>query len=256
VLVIASTLFSACIGYAQTQINAGPDADWAAALDWMRSNTPEPMGDPAAWSKRWPAPAPATRFVYPPSACGILVEWDKGWFVSGSARRIPSANGEVDGAIDTSRFLLETDPNDALQNLRSNGMRYVAIGPGQISTELPSIARMGAHDLGRYARIFYLQAPGQPKVRLNVFLPAFYRSMAARLYLYDGQRVEAKKGIRVFLTSLAGSASAAVEPVVQSVREFPSEKDAEKWIDEHPLESATPGSDDPTTTCVDLDEIP
>jgi len=243
-------------GFAQLRTSMGPDSDWWAALDWLRGNTPEPMGDPLAWSRWWPRPAPEVAFAYPPSAYSILTTWDKGWFITGLARRIPASNGEQNGAADVARFLSETDPEEALRNIRQLGARYVMLGPRQVTVEFPSLIRTAGRDLDRYSRIFDLPLPGGKPAPTRFFFPAFYRSMAARLYLFDGRRVDTSQGVVVLLTQPAPSAEGAPNETIQSVRRFASQKQAEEWMAQHPFESAHLASADPASSCVDLEELP
>jgi hypothetical protein len=91
------------------------------------------------------------------------------------------------------RFLTGATPDDAVRTIRKSGAKYVAI-------ELPSLVALSGRQIDRYSRVFYLSA-GTQYVRIRVYLPAFYRSMAARLYLFDGRRIETAQGVRVFLTA-------------------------------------------------------
>jgi hypothetical protein len=257
ILISIAMAIAVPIGFAQTHPGQGPDPDWWAALNWMRWNTPEPMGDALAWYRWWPRLAPGSGFDYPDSAYGIIALWDKGWWISGIARRIPAANGGENGAVETSRFLTETHPEDALRNIRLLGARYVAIGPGSITFELPSLAAMAGRQIDQYSRVFYVPDPGGESIRIRVYLPAFFRSMAARLYVFDGRRIETTaKGVRVFLTAPALSKSGLYEETIRSIRNFASEREAEQWMALHPSETANLASADPASSCVDLDEIP
>jgi hypothetical protein len=242
-------------GIAQTRRSQGPDADWAAALEWMRVNTPEPLGESAAWYREWPPIGKATRFPYPNTAYSVLASWDKGWWIAGIAHRIPTANGEANGLVYTSRILTETDPDAALRNMREIGARYVVVGSRQITSELPALITMSDRDPGQYSRIVYLPAPGAKRVPLRVFLPAYYRSIAARLYLFGGERVQAQT-VRVFVTTPLATASGASEETIQLVRTFGTEGDAERWMHQQPLASAFLAGDDPARSCVDLEELP
>jgi asparagine N-glycosylation enzyme membrane subunit Stt3 len=255
ILIVLGLAISLPIGFAQTNIGQGPDPDWSAALNWMRWNTPEPMGDARAWYRWWPRLAPGSAFAYPGSAYSILTVWDKGWWIDSISRRIPSANGEQAGAADMARFLTAATPDDALRTMKESGAKYAAIGPGSITFDLPSLVTLAGRQIDQYSHVFYMPVGGQ-RVRIRVYLPAFYRSMAARLYLFDGRRIETTQGVRVFLTTPFLSPSGANEETIQSVRTFASEKEAEGWMALHPYETVTLGSADATVSCVDLEEIP
>jgi asparagine N-glycosylation enzyme membrane subunit Stt3 len=257
IVVLAGMAVSVPIGLAQTRSGQGPDPDWWAALHWMRWNTPEPFGDPLAWYQWSSRLRPGTSFAYPISAYGIIAPWDKGWWIDGIARRIPASNGTQNGAFETSRFLTETNPGDAIENMRRNGDKYAAIGPGPVSFELPALVAMAGRRIDDYSRLFYMQVPGGQRIRVRVYLPAFYRSMAARLYLLDGRRIDTgTQGVQVFLTMPVRANSGVYEETIQSVRKFASEKEAGQWMALHPYETANLASMDATVSCVDLEETP
>jgi asparagine N-glycosylation enzyme membrane subunit Stt3 len=240
-------------GVIQMRAGLGPDPDWWAALDWIRWNTPEPMGDPLAWYRRFPRLDGGATFAYPSTAYGVIAPWDKGWWVSGISRRIPAANGEQDGAVEVAKFLMETHPEEASRTARRRGAKYIAIGPGQVTSELPMILKTAGQNIDEYSRLFYVPVPGGQRVKARFYLPAFYRSMAARLYLFDGGRIQTTKGVMVLTTA----PSQGTDPdTVQTVRQFPSDKEAEQWMAQHQNETVTLASADPTASCVDLEEIP
>jgi hypothetical protein len=118
---------------------------------------------------------------------------------------------------------------------------------------LPMILKTTGRAIDEYSRLFYVPVPGGQRVPARFYLPAFYRSMAARLYLFDGRRIETTKGVLVLLTTPSRDGN---EETVQSVRPFPSEKEAEQWMAQHPFETAHLASADVTASCVDLEEIP
>jgi asparagine N-glycosylation enzyme membrane subunit Stt3 len=243
------------IGFAQTHDQQGPDPDWSDALAWMRWHTPEPMGDSLAWYRWWPRLKPGASFAYPDTAYGVVAPWDKGWWVDAIARRIPIANGSLLGAMETSRFLAATVPEDALRDIRGMGAKYVALGPGPITFELPSILALAGAPLDQYSRLFYVPVTGTRSAPVRVYFPAFYRLMAARLYLFDGQRVETTRGVQVFLTAAVAVGSGKYEETIEAVRKFASEAEAEEWMVLHPTETAHLASADATVSCVDLEEI-
>jgi dolichyl-phosphooligosaccharide-protein glycotransferase len=257
ILLLAGMAVSLPIGFAQTHPGQGPDADWWAALNWMRWNTPEPLGDPLAWYRWSPKLGQGTVFSYPSSAYGVIALWDKGWWINGMARRIPASNGGQRGAFETSLFLTDTNPGDALAVMRKIHARYAAIGPGSITFELPSLVALAGRRIDEYSRIFQVQGPGGKRTRVRVYLPDFYRSMAARLYLFGGHRIDTlTHGVEVFLTTPELVKPGEYEETIQSVRNFPSEYEAEQWMAQHPNETANLASADATVSCVDLEEIP
>ena len=64
ILMAGAAAIASPIGFAQTHPGQGPDPDWQAALDWLRWNTPEPLGDALAWYRWWPHLDFGVRFAF------------------------------------------------------------------------------------------------------------------------------------------------------------------------------------------------
>ncbi|HEY1337814.1 MAG TPA: STT3 domain-containing protein [Bryobacteraceae bacterium] len=233
--------------------NFAPDADWRAALAWLRNRTPEPMGDARAWYAPYPRLPDGGRFAYPGQAYGVGVWWTYGYWLEFLGRRIPSANGTQAGAVETAQFLSDPLPQSAVESMRRLELRYVVIDP---SLPLFDMAG-GSHFVailswaGRlrddYFRVFYTAAENglHPVV---VYLPDYYRSLAVRLYLYDGRAVEPKNETFVFSTSGA-------PPIIRWNRRFETQSAAEAFVLTHPAERLTLGGVSPAATCVALEPV-
>ena len=135
ILILLGMAITIPVGVGQIGISGGPDPDWWDAMDWLRANTPEPMGEASAWYRLWPAVRPGQGFRYPDSAYSIIVPWDKGSWVTAIARRIPAANGAADSAPETARFLTDTLPEEAARDaarmgrdMRSRTRRRLRLG--------------------------------------------------------------------------------------------------------------------------------
>ena len=235
--------------------DGGLDKDWLAALNWLSRNTPEPMGDPAAWSQLWPAPA-GGKFSYPPSAYGVLTWWEFGDQVNAFAHRIPNTNGTQAQASPVAQFLTETDPDQARSLLAQTGTRYVMLNPDLLTSDWPALVVWADGDDARYRKkIFGVGARGRG-VPITIYLQDFYRSMAARLYLFDGQSAPGHVRMTVFTTRRERSVSGHDYDVLISKREFPSEQKAFDYMAANIGETMVLGSMDPTVSCVELEALP
>jgi dolichyl-diphosphooligosaccharide--protein glycosyltransferase len=220
ILILLGMAITVPVGVGQIGISGGPDPDWWDAMDWLRANSPEPMGEASAWYRLWPAVRPGQTFRYPDSAYSIIVPWDKGSWVTAIARRIPAANGAADSAPETARFLTDTLPEEAARDAARIGARYAVTDPETVTLALPSMVRAAGRRIEEYSRVLHVVGDDGRDRRLRVYLPAFYRSMGARLYLFDGRRASSD-GAQVFVTETG----AGVERFV-SVHRFGSEKEA------------------------------
>jgi asparagine N-glycosylation enzyme membrane subunit Stt3 len=233
----------------QLRMDAGPSDDWRQALSWLRTNSPEPLGDAAAWYRRYPAGAP---FVYPPSAFGVAVNWEYGYWVESLARRMPSANPTGAGAPDMASFFTSADPAAALDSLRQLGARYFVLDPRgpvfgaverSIFSALLTETERDPHDFFR----LLIQESAFERRPLPVYLPRYYRSMAVRLYLTDGEAVTGRDAW-VFETQ----EKSGLETIVWSQR-FALGREAAAFLDAHPERRLLLACIDPGRSCVDLE---
>jgi dolichyl-diphosphooligosaccharide--protein glycosyltransferase len=235
--------------------DGGLDAGWLAALTWLSRNTPEPMEDPAAWSKFWPA-IPEGKFSYPPSAYGVLTWWQYGDQVRAFAHRIPNTNGTQAQATPVAQFLTETDPDQARSFLGKMGTRYVMLNSILLTTNWPSLIIWADSDDTRFRKKVYGVSAGGTGVPVVIYMQDFYRSMAARLYLYDGRPSGPRVRFTVYTTRRLRANSGLDYDVLISQREFPSEQKAFAYMAANTGETMVMGSTDPTVSCVALEDLP
>lgn len=241
----------------EMRLNTAPSADWRRALTWLRERTPEPMGDASAYLARFPALARGERFAYPPSAYSVAAWWDFGYWVENLARRIPSANGTQSGAAVTARLFTDTAEEYARITAHELGARYLVLDP--------SVALFNRFGQSQFLDILVWARRPQPYLRQLytlqdkkltpeiLFLPDFYRSMAVRLYTFDGRRTD-PHSLWVLSTEAYPVRGGSVD-IVRQAREFSSERDAREFMAAHPEETTTLGGLDPTQTCVTLEEV-
>jgi len=235
--------------------DGGLDPDWLASLNWLARNTPEPMGNPAAWSQLWPSPR-GGKFPYPASAYGVLTWWQYGDPVNAFAHRIPNTNGTQAQAGLVARFLTETDPDQARSLLAQLGSRYVMVNPELLTTNWPALVIWADGDDARYRKRVFAVGAGGRGVPVTIYLQDFYLSLAARLYLFDGQPAPSRVRITVFTTSRERAASGGEFEVLIAKREFASEQKAGQYMAANTGETMILGSTDPTVSCVDLEALP
>ncbi len=259
VFVVVTLATSLPPALSKTGFDGGLSPDWLAALNWLSRNTPEPMGDPAAWSQLWPAP-PHGKFVYPASAYGVLTWWEFGDPVNAFAHRIPNTNGAQSQASQVAQFLIETDPDQARAYLRQLGSRYIMVDPGLLTADWPALVVWADSDNARYRKKVFAMGRGVKACRgvpmPTIYLQDFYRSMAARLYLYDGRPAPEHVRMTVFTTRRERATSGQEYDILIAKREFPSEQKAFDYMAVNTGETMVLGSTDPTISCVDLDALP
>jgi len=172
------------------QQDLGPGPEWLAALHWLRHNTPEPMGDDSAYYR-------ADR----EGDYGVLSWWDYGYWMTRIARRIPNANPTQNGATTVARFLAAGDASEAYRTLDEAGTRYVVLHaelttwpdrstPGRTYGKFDSILRWAGKDAREFYDLYWRADEDGTPTPVLFYYPAYYRSMAVRLFYYDGMPIE------------------------------------------------------------------
>jgi dolichyl-diphosphooligosaccharide--protein glycosyltransferase len=230
-----------------------PTPEWWQTLTWLRRKTPEPLGDAAAWTRFTPAIRPGT-FPYPPQAYGVVVWWDFGYWVEYIARRIPSSNGTQAGVAETARFYLESNAAAAMQTLDRLGARYVIVDPqvggADRGTAFNAIAPWIGRNPLRYDQVFMDQ--GQ---EVRVYLPTYYRSMAFRLYIFEGQAGKAQGALYAIHTH-EEQVRRSTYRVIDFKRRFATEQEARNFAHGPQEADFVIGGFESNKSCVPVDAVP
>lgn len=167
-----------------------PSDAWCESLDWLRVNTPEPLGDPSSYYKINKEPGESGGYVYPRNAYGVLAWWDYGYWITRIGRRIPFSNPGTSASRGEAAFFMAKDEAEAGQFLKDINIRYVIVDNEIASYEgkffaLPTWIGASYQD---YFDV-YLQKQGQNYTPTLLFYPEYYRTMVVRLYNFSGKEV-------------------------------------------------------------------
>ncbi|HET9703209.1 MAG TPA: STT3 domain-containing protein, partial [Vicinamibacterales bacterium] len=186
-VIVAPNLVPAAI--TTTRVGGMPNA-WFAAMQWLRTNTPEPFGNPDYYYTRYERENPPASFT-------IMNWWDQGYWIVQTARRVPVSNPTQGGAPASATFLTETDEAEAMELLAAQRSRYV-----MMDWELPFRESEGGSLGGRfenlvgwaglstsrfYSLCFSRSSEAEPWQATWVFREPYYRSMAYRLMVLGGE---------------------------------------------------------------------
>jgi asparagine N-glycosylation enzyme membrane subunit Stt3 len=168
---------------------APPDA-WCESLDWLRVNTPEPLGNADAYYGLYKPPGSPGGYVYPGTAYGVMAWWDYGYWITRIGRRIPFSNPGTAGTKGESNFFLSQDEAAAGQAIKGLNIKYI-IADKEIASYDGKFHALPTWVGGVYQEYYdlYLQKQNNQYVPTILFYPAYYRSMIARLYNFDGKVV-------------------------------------------------------------------
>ena len=235
---------------AEVAIDQGVNADWLGAFTWLRTNTPDPL--PGGWSRYYRTTSAG--------GWGVAIWWDQGYELEQVAHRIPMSNGTQSGAIEMARFYLETIPEAAVAWLRHTGGRYVAVDPlgpwfaGQNHSRFPAQVLLLGRRMDTYYQTLYERDSDGNFLAVSVYLPTYYQTMIARLYLSDGAAA-AGSGPWVFETAPSTAPNGKTVELILSKHQFSSPTEAGKFVAERPSARLTVGCLDPSTSCIPLPEV-
>jgi dolichyl-diphosphooligosaccharide--protein glycosyltransferase len=147
--------------------------DWREATDWLRGHTAEPFGDAASYT--------------------VMNWWDSGYWIATAAQRVPVTNPTQQHASEAAKFFLARDEDQAMAILRRWRSRYVALDyrlpfTGDTTLFSGAFLTLFPYAEGRAAAEDYIlqleePTPAGPRVRRLFFRPAYFESMAVRLFL-------------------------------------------------------------------------
>lgn len=157
-----------------------PSDGWMKALTWMADNTTEPLGSAADYYKHYDS-----SFTYPASAYSVTAWWDYGYWITYIGHRIPSANpGQSTEAVTrVARFLTAQDEAsaEAIANEMKTG--YVVLDYQTVTSKFWAVAQWAGQKQSDYFEVYWNPKTGQQEL---LIYPAYYQSMAARLYSFNG----------------------------------------------------------------------
>jgi len=162
-----------------------PSDAWCESLDWLRNNTPEPFGNADYYYARYGG---ADNSSGPAASYSTLCWWDYGYWVSRIGHRIPCSNPAASDRGDWRYFMAQT--TRAADNVCTTwNVRYVIINDYMINWNSGFRAMAGAagEPSGKYFELYYRQQKDRLLPAL-LYYPEYYRSMAVRLYCYDGKQ--------------------------------------------------------------------
>ncbi len=166
---------------------------WESSCIWLRENTPEPFEDPDYYYELYPS---RVDFEFPETAYGVMSWWDYGYFITQIGRRIPNANPMQAGAVEAGQFFTAPDEISANRVAVDRGVGYVMIDYMMATSKLYAMVEWAEPRTGRSLSDFqeYFGVPPaaagrDPQWLGQLYYPAYYQSMAARLYNFDGKQV-------------------------------------------------------------------
>ncbi|MFC2056842.1 oligosaccharyl transferase, archaeosortase A system-associated [Chloroflexota bacterium] len=242
------------IGTASVARFAPSDA-WVSSLHWLKENTPEPFGDPDAYYRLHKLPPPGERYKYPESAYGVLAWWDYGYWITRIAHRIPNANPSQNpkALTNVASFFASQDEKSASEIAQELGSAYIVIDHETALSKFWAIATWAGRTQTEYFDI-YLVPQENRLVARTLYYPEYYRSVAARLYNFDGKTVTPESLWVISYREDADNAGTLYK-IITSAEQFDTYEDAEAYISSQESTNYRIVSMDPMISPVPLEAL-
>lgn len=196
--------FSMSMDYARSA--SGPELDWRTSTAWLQNNTPSPGME---LYEKYVRPNDGKKYAYPDDAYGIMSWWDYGHLIETIGHRIPNANpfqqgiGSITANVPgSSPFFLaenESTAEKVLTDLDLNrssylNTKYVMIDQPMAVGKFHAMAAWSNVPTIRYIAGVY-QQQGDQWVPVQIWREPYFKTMAARLYFFDGSETAGDMGV-------------------------------------------------------------
>jgi len=266
IIIIFFLVFYPNFGKAITQarnIN-DPHQDWYDSLIWMRDNTPDPFENPDFFYGTYGKPSEGEDYDYPESAYGVMSWWDYGHWITYIAHRIPNTNPHQAGVWGAATFFTSQDESSANGILDERGSRYVIIDypmamhifnqQGQIYGKFYAIIDWANKNKSDFFETYYQKQDGKLKPVI-LYYPAYYESMCARLYLFDGETAVPNNSTLVVSYTARTDRNGKNYKEITSVRRFATYEEAKSYLDSQTGTNCSLVGDSPYISAVPLEKL-
>ncbi|MCJ7744449.1 MAG: oligosaccharyl transferase, archaeosortase A system-associated, partial [Dehalococcoidales bacterium] len=210
-----------------SQTPFAPSNAWCSSLSWLKDNTPEPFGDAAAYY-RLDRPPTGEPYRYPESAYGVMAWWDYGYWITRIGHRIPNANPGQDPTALTriATCFTAQDESSANKIAQELGTGYVIIDYETVTSKFWAVATWAGGEPAGFFEYYWSPEENQPKLFIY---PEYYRSLAVRLYNFDGKAVTPESTLVISYQEMADQ-KGNLYKVITSQEQFNSYEEAEAYI--------------------------
>lgn len=221
---------------------SGPELDWRTSTAWLQNNTPSPGMD---LYEKYVRPAEG-KYAYPDAAYGIMSWWDYGHLIETIGHRIPNANPFQQGIGSATKnvpgsspfFLAENESRaeEVLAALDSNrtlymNTKYVMIDQPMAVGKFHAMAAWSSIPNSRYMGGVY-QEQGNQWVPVQIWREPYFKTMAARLYFFDGTETSGDSGVGLSYHAMDAGNGATVPVLTESPKITRNRTELEAYVDE------------------------
>lgn len=226
IIVVFLVVFFPNILFAKNAASAAafaPSNAWLESLTWMKDNTPEPFNNPDFYYAQYDKD-----FHYPDSAYGIMVWWDYGHLVTRVAHRLPIANPFQQGATEAAQFFTAQDESTGNKLMSKLDAKYVIVDFATATTKFHGAAAFANIPVQNFYDVYYMRDKDSLRPVI-LYYPEYYRSLAVRLYNFDGSAVAAERPMVISYQEKTAPTGQKYKEIT-NVHSFSNYQEAEAFI--------------------------
>ena len=220
----------------------------------MRTSTPEPFGDAQYYYKYYHKEAPASSLSNPGAAYSVLCWWDYGYWISRIAHRVPFSNPGTAQRGEHFYFMAQ-NIQEASKISADWGLKYIVVNDYLVNwtSGFKVVAGDASQPLSKYFEIYY-RSQGGKLVPTLLYYPEFYKTMAVRLYCFDGKQYTPGE-IAVIAWEQKTDAGGNPYKEITALQTFRNYNDAVAYIDSQKGGNLRIVGKDPDISPVPLEEM-
>jgi dolichyl-diphosphooligosaccharide--protein glycosyltransferase len=207
-----------------------PGNAWCESMDWLRINTPEPFGDAAYYYQLYKQAPSTNNNAGPAAAYSVLCWWDYGYWVSRIGHRVPFSNSGASNQGDDWRYFTAQSARVADNICATWNIRYVIVNDYLVDRDsgFKVLAAYTGQPSATYSEIYYRLKQDIPAPTL-LYYPEYYRTMAVRLYCFEGKQYEPQETAVISWEAKTGADRSAYKEIT-GLKTFRTYAEAEVFI--------------------------
>ena len=225
---------------------------WYETLQWLESNTPEPIGKDAYY-ELYEDPGAGVDFDYPAGAYSVMAWWDYGHWITRVSHRIPVSNPFQQGAEVAASFFLAQSEREGNSVLQAVDSRFVVVDINTSVRSFHGIAAWGGRERAEFFEVYDQRTSSGEWESIVLYYPQYYNSTIVRLCNFSGQAFQPEEFTVVRYSESPGVSGSRKE--ILGVEYFPSYEEAQSYLDESGDERLRLVSSDPLVSAVPLEAL-
>ena len=234
-----------------SQARFAPSEAWIESLSWLKDNTPDPFGSPDFYYDLYETP-----FHYPETAYGVVALWDYGYWIIRIGHRLPNCDPGAGTSVRArvGRFFTAQDEASASKIVSKLSARYVIVDGKTAISAFPAVATYAGRSTEEFGGDFYYQVQEGKFMTGRLLYPEYYRSLAVRLYNFDGVEVTPESSTVISYEEKRKPDGETYKEIA-SLQSFPNYEEAEAYVLSQGSEHYKIVSDNPLVSPVPLEAL-